>query len=115
MYDRKLVLRWLFNELIKLSHRVDMMEEAIVGGGYPLSGLVDSIINPFGRILVDNIVDSTDSNSHEFRLNGAGFKLYWRLDQRHNLLKISVGGDQAVNYPHFVAAMRQIIEQTKLR
>jgi len=85
-----------------------MMEEAITGG-YPLSGLIDDLTSG-GNRLVKKIITDTSGESHEFRLNNAGLKLYWRLSREHDLLKVSIGGDQANNYPRFVAAVRRIIE-----
>ena len=114
-YDRKQALQLLFAEMIRLSHRTEYMEEAITGGGYPLHGLVDSLTNPFGRSLVDKIVEDKTDESHEFRLNDAGFKLYWRLDQEHDLLKLRLGGDQMRNYPMFAATIRLSIRWSKIR
>jgi hypothetical protein len=115
MYDRKQALQLLFAEIIRLSHRTDMMAEAIAGGGYSLHGLVDSIVGPFGRNLVDKIVEDKTGESHEFRLNEAGFKLYWRLDQEHDLLKLRIGGDQASNYPCFTATIKLSIRWSNIR
>ncbi len=109
-YDRKFTIRWFFNEMIKTSHTTIMMEEAIVGGGYPLSGLIDSLLTSDGGCLIDKMINNDTDESHEFRLNDAGLKLYWRLDRKHGLLKVSIGGDQANNYPKFVAAVRRLIE-----
>ena len=115
MYDRKLALELLFDEFITLSHSPIMMEEALEGGGYPLSGLVDSITNPFRVSLVDKITSDYTNNGHEFRLNDAGFKLFWRVDREFDLLKINLGGDQLTNYPHLVAAIKNSIAWSKIR
>lgn len=113
--NRSNAIRAFFNEIIRLSHSLIMMEEAIAGGGYPLSGLVNNFTSR-GNRLVKEIMDDTSGEGYEFRLNNAGLKLYWRLDHEHDLLKVSIGGDQAKNYPRFVAAVRQIIEcNTHLR
>jgi len=110
-YDRKFALQMFFNEIVTLSHRTDMLVEAIEGGGYPLSGLVNNLLS--NRSIVDKIVKDYTGESHEFRLNGAGFKLYWRLDRELNFLKIKVGGDQARQYPFFVAAVNRLLENQK--
>ena len=112
-YDRRQALQLLFAEMIRLSHRTELMEEAIAGGGYPLHGLVESLLSH--RTLIDEIVDDTTNESHEFRLNDAGFKLYWRLDKEHDLLKIRLGGDQMRNYPMFAARIRLSIRWSKIR
>lgn len=104
MYDRRLALEFLFDEMITLSHSTFMMREAIEGGGYPLSGLVCSLLQR--RTLIDRIVGDYTNNSHEFRLNDAGFKLFWRLDREFDLLKLRIGGDQAGNYPCFVKTIK---------
>lgn len=115
MYDRRLTLQLLFDEMIALSHSTFMMREAIEGGGYPLSGLMKSLTNPFERSLINTIVTDYTSEKHEFQLNDAGLKLYWRLDRKYEVLKLSISGDQTSDYPHFVSAVRQIIKQAKLR
>ena len=112
-YDRKFALRMFFDEIITLSHTRGMLVEGITGGGYPLSGLTNDDLKK--RRLVKRIAGATDSDSHEFRLNGAGLKLYWRLDQEHDLLKISIGGDQAKDYPFFTAHVRNILKWNALR
>lgn len=112
-YDRRATLTLFFDTIITVSHRMDMMREAISGGGYPLSGIANSEFSR--RRLVDRMVNTTDGDSHEVRLNEAGFKLYWRVDQEYALLKISVGGDQANCYPCLVAAIRRLLDNGLIR
>ena len=112
-YDRRFALTMFFETIIALSHRVDMMREAISGGGYPLSGIANSDLSR--RRLIDRMVNTSDGDSHEVRLNEAGFKMYWRLDQEHDLLKISVGGDQANCYPFLVAKIRRLLKESFIR
>lgn len=114
-YDRKRVLQSLFAEMIRVSHRTEYMAEAVAGGGYSLHGLVDSLTSPYGRSLVDKIVEDKTGTSHEFRLNEAGFKLYWRLDQEHDLLTLRIGGDQMCNYPRFAAHVRLLTRWSNIR
>ena len=114
-YNRKQALQLLFAEMIRLSHRTELMAEAIAGGGYSLHGLVDSLTSPFGCNIIDLIADDKTGTSHEFRLNEAGFKLYWRLDQEHDLLKLRIGGDQERNYPMFAAHIRLSIRWSNIR
>lgn len=109
-FNREYAIRMFFNEIIRTSHISIMLEEAITGGGYPLSGLVDSLLNVRHQNLVNRMVSDDTGESHEFRLNEAGLKMYWRLDRERGLLKVSIGGDQANNYPRFVAAVRRLIE-----
>lgn len=113
-YNREYVIKLFFNEIIATSHTSIMMEEAISAGGYPLSGLLNTFLTSRGvSTLIDEMVNDDTGESHEFRLNSAGLKLYWRLDREHDLLKISIGGDQVKDYPRFVAAVRFIISFRK--
>ena len=49
-------------------------------------------------------------DSHEFRLNGAGLKMYWKVDRQSDGFKCRIGGDQAKDYSLFVAEANQLIE-----
>lgn len=112
-YDRRVALTLFFDTIITVSHRMDMMREGIEGGGYPLSGITNSEFSR--RRLIDRMVNTTDGDSHEVRLNEAGFKLYWRVDQKHALLKIRIGGDQANQYPFLVASIRRLLDNGLIR
>ncbi len=109
--DREFALRMFFNEIISISHRTDMLEEGIKGGGYPLSGLVNNLLS--NRSILNKIVSDYTGEMHEFRLNGAGFKLWWRFDRNLDFLKIHIGGDQACQYPNFVDAVNKFIENNR--
>ena len=107
---KKYAIKQFFNEIIKLSHSVFMLREAIEGGGYPLSGLLNAILANGCTRLIDRMLTDDPHTSHEFRLNEAGLKLYWRTNLENNSLKVRIGGDQERSYPKFVAAVRRIIE-----
>lgn len=49
-------------------------------------------------------------DSHEFRLNGAGLKMYWLVDRNDNGFQCRIGGDQAKDYPLFVSEAEQLIK-----
>lgn len=110
--DRGFELNLFFSEIVSLSHHSEMMREAIEGGGYPLSNLVNSLLNK-GCSITRRIVSDYTGESHEFRLNNAGLKMYWRLDRESNQLRVRIGGDQARQFPRFVAAVRRIIEENQ--
>jgi len=110
-YDREFALKLFFNEIVTLSHRTDMMEEGIEGGGYPLSSLVNNLLS--NHSIVNKITNDYTGESHEFRLNGAGLKMWWRLNRSLGFLKIRIGGDQARQYPFFVAAVNKLLEHQK--
>jgi hypothetical protein len=110
MKYREYSIRLFFNEIIKTSHITIMMEEAISGGGYPLSGLIDTLLTNGVDRLIHKMVNDNTGDNHEMRLNNAGLKMYWRLNLEDGVFEISIGGDQIRNYPRFVAAIRRFIE-----
>jgi len=109
-YDRRVMLDIFFDEIVVLSHTTQMLQEGIEGGGYPLSRLFNSSMSR--SLLIRDIVKE---NSGEYRLNGAGFKLYWRWDRDKDTLKVRIGGDQAKQFPFFVAAVRRILDRGHIR
>ena len=109
-FDREYSIRLFFKEMVKTSHLMTMMEEAIGAGGYPLSGLIDALLTSGGGRLINEMINDDTGESHELRLNSAGLKLYWRLDPEHDSFEVKIGGDQAICYPRFVAAVRRLIE-----
>jgi hypothetical protein len=63
--------------------------------------------------------DIVTDDSHEFRLNGAGLKLYTRgvkvgIMMRHVQFNMRVGGDQASAYPEFVEWANNRLDELKL-
>jgi len=103
-YNRSFALQMFFEEIIKLSLRTEMLREAISGGGHPLSNLIINLVNK--KTLIDRITNDHTGEGHEFRLNGAGLKLYWRIDSEFDVLKIRIGGDQADQYRREKSAKR---------
>ena len=105
-YNRRVMLSAFFDEITTLSHRTQMLQEAITGGGYPLSNVAN---NSMSRSLL--IRDIVGDDYGECRLNGAGLKLYWHWDRDEDTLKVLIGGDQAKQFPFFVAAVRRILDR----
>ena len=58
---------------------------------------------------LDRIYGDYTGNSHEFRLNGAGLKMWWSVDREGNGFRCRIGGDQAEDYAMFVAEANQLI------
>jgi len=109
-YDRRVMLDIFFDEIIVISHTTQMLQEAITGGGYPLSRLVNSSMSK--SLLIRDIVSD---DYGEYRLNGAGLKLYWRWDRDEDTLKVRIGGDQSKQFPFFVAAVMRILDRGHIR
>jgi len=109
-YDRRVMLSMFFDEIIALSHTTQMLQEAISGGGYPLSSVVNCDMSK--SLLIRDIVGD---DCGERRLNGAGLKLYWRWDRDEDTLKVRIGGDQARQFQFFVAAVSRILDRNHIR
>ena len=100
-------VKLFFHELLELSYN-----DLRPGWGNPCSHLLESLIvrhQPF----LDKIEGDHTNHSHEFRLNNAGLKMYWEV-RRHtgaefDEFKVSIGGDQAREYPIFVTQARALI------
>jgi hypothetical protein len=101
----KFRLKLFFLELLELSY-----QDIRPGWGNPCSQLLNKMImyqDPF----LDKIIGDYTNNSNELRLNGAGLKMYWEVDKETRQFKCSISGDQAKEYPMFVARARQVIKQ----
>lgn len=93
-------IKSVFKTLIRLAW--DTQGENTPGYGSPVSHLVDmAMLYP---TQYEATIERVASGQQvEFRLNGAGLKLYTRGDPRtHQRVKMRVGGDQARQYPGFV-------------
>jgi len=100
--DRFNLLNFFF-EFIQLSIKYP----GRTGWGNPCSTLIEAMILR-QETFIKKIIDS-DSDHNEYRLNGAGLKMYWVVDQ--GKFKCRIGGDQAKDYPLFVEAVTKFIHQ----
>jgi hypothetical protein len=93
-----------FHELIKLG--IDMPGRP--GFGSPISWLLEQMCvrqeKFIGRILGDRTREST-----ECRLNNAGLKMHWWVDD--NKFKVYISGDQVRDYPGFCVAAGKLIKK----
>lgn len=96
------------------------------GWGNPCSNLLESFCLK-QESFVERIFGDYSNDSHEYRLNGAGLKLYWTVARENKMLtdspddncgpistaifKARVGGDQANMYPEFVEAANEYIKE----
>jgi hypothetical protein len=99
-----------FNEIVNLGIR----NPGRPGWGNPCSHLVESLIL-IQKKFISGIIEAKPNDSNEYRLNGAGLKMYWENRQErgsdHINFVCSIGGDQAKEYPAFVAAARKFIKE----
>jgi len=100
-------LMHFFYELIKLGIK---MPGNI---GSPISKLLEDMCTRQDAFLQRIAGDYTNHN-HEYRLNNAGPKMYWHVEKSEKdgwrRFKCSIGGDQAKDYPGFVAAANRLIK-----
>ena len=102
----KYKLRHFFWELIKLG--IDMPGTI----GSPISKILEDMCTKQDHLL-DRICGDYTGSGHEYRLNNAGLKMYWRIDKGSDgwrRFKCSIGGDQARDYPGFVVAANKLIK-----
>jgi len=97
-------LKMFFLELLELSY-VDIRP----GWGNPCSELLKKMCMHQER-WIKRIEGDYTTHSHEFRLNGAGLKMYWEVDKETRQFKCSIGGDQQNEYPLFMVKARQLIK-----
>ena len=100
----KFRLKLFFLELLELSY-----QDIKPGWGNPCSELLKKMVMYQDKFLDEIIGDYTD-DSHEFRLNGAGLKMNWRVDKETRTFKCNISGDQVNDYPFFVAKARMAIK-----
>lgn len=105
-------IKLFFHELLELSYN-----DLRPGWGNPCSHLLESMCvrqKPF----LDKIEGDYTNNSHEYRLNNAGLKMYWEVRKDDGIHQdrrfvCSIGGDQAKEYPFFVVQARDLIKKYK--
>jgi len=101
-------LKNFFWQLLELSYN-----DLKPGWGNPCSYLLERIClrqEPF----LKKIIGDFTFMSHEIRLNGAGLKLWWSVendDRGTRKFTCHVGGDQAKEYPLFVEQANMLIKR----
>ena len=110
----KFLLKQFFLDMLNLSYN-----EVRPGWGNPCSYLLERLMlrqEPF----LNKIMGDYTGHSHEMRLNGAGLKLWWEVirNDPDNIrpgfewaFKCRIGGDQAKEYPFFVAQVEKLIKK----
>lgn len=98
-------LVWLVRESIKSKYNSEMT------GGHACAGLIEDIVlcgaEPFAKRVMEG-------GGTEYRLNGAGLKLYVDYNKGLNRLRLSIGGDQRGDYPTLVEAVKADIKRRGL-
>ena len=103
----RFTLKQFFLELLELSYN-----DLRPGWGNPCSWLLKTMClrqDPW----LDKITGDYTNNSHETRLNDAGLKMHWRVDKETRKFTCHISGDQAKDYPMFVAQARRLIIKYK--
>ena len=105
-------LKNFFLELLELSY-----QDLGPGRGNPCSELLKKMClrqEPW----LNRIQGERTNTSHEMRLNNAGLKMYWRVEKFNSRVrgtvykfKCRIGGDQAKDYPFFVAKASRLIRE----
>jgi hypothetical protein len=121
MAPERYLLLGFFKELIDISIKFPGKP----GWGNACSHLIDQLILYQPRF-ISKIEGDYTNDFHEFRLNGAGLKLNWRVVRRGEFLtkngdecgplqiamfQCYIGGDQKKDYPEFVEAAEAFIKK----
>ena len=77
--------------------------------GFPCSKLVTDMVRR-NEAFIDRIKGDYTGESTEYRLNGAGLKMHWRVDNNRRFT-CYIGGDQAKDYPLFFAKTNVLIKK----
>jgi hypothetical protein len=96
-------LQYFFAQLLKLACRY-----ADPKYGNPCIGLVEQVCM-YHNQFISRILGDRTKESHEFRLNEAGLKMYWRMEQR--CFKCHIGGDQTDLYPAFMERVPKLLKE----
>lgn len=110
-------LLYFFRGLIQLSIKFP----GGPGWGHACTELLDSLILKQTNF-IDRIMNDKTGNFHEYRLNGAGLKLHWRVFRRklslagHPSLEVAkfqcyISGDQKDEYEDFVVVAQVYINE----
>jgi len=77
--------------------------------GFPCSKLLrDLVVRNDG--FIERIKGDFTFESTEYRLNDAGLKMWYQVDRDRNF-SCRIGGDQAKDYPFFVARANELIKK----
>jgi hypothetical protein len=96
-------LRGFFLELIDLA----IKHPGTIG--FPCSKLLKDMVMR-NEAFISRIKGDYTGDSTEYRLNEAGLKMHWRVDSQRRF-SCTISGDQAKDYPFFVAEARQLIKK----
>jgi hypothetical protein len=119
-------IKSFFHEMLELSY-TDLRS----GWGNPCCHLLESMCM-YQESFLKKIEGDYTNDSHEYRLNNAGLKMYWGVERtkctgdiatvkkvfktseaHFDRFKCSIGGDQAKEYPMFVAKATLLINKYK--
>ncbi len=106
-------LEWFLKDIMKTAVRSEFRDENTFG--FSCSHLLDDILRIGVEGLAGRWANDYTGDSHEYNLNGAGLKMYWRTYPREQKIGITIGGDQKTNYPLFVAKFNRILAAHSLR
>ena len=98
---------WFFRDVLKSSVRPEFIKEQQFG--YSCEKLLEDVLRTSVKDLATRWANDYTGDSHEYRLNNAGLKLYWMTDRKEQTIHIRIGGDQAINYPLFVDQVKHIL------
>lgn len=114
MITDKFGLKLFFEELIKQAIE-DVRYHEGKSMGFACDKLLEDMCirqEPF----LDRIIGDYSRENHEYRLNNAGLKMYWEMCREgtyhgsDRVFKCSISGDQAKDYPWFVASARMLLK-----
>lgn len=96
---------WLMKQSLRSEYAKEMT------GGHACNGLSEDLVLCGIQSFVERV---SEGDGTEYRLNGAGLKLYIRTNKASNKVRVAIGGDQASYYPTFVDAVEHEIERRNL-
>jgi len=108
-------LLYFFRELIQLSIKFPGRP----GWGHACSELLDSLILKQEHF-INRIINDDSGDFHEYRLNGAGLKMNWRVLRKshhedaplsHPKFQCYITGDQKKDYSDFVVMAEKHIQE----
>jgi hypothetical protein len=92
----------LLRDIVRVSLKASPEE---VEFGHPCSGLIDWTMSSGIKAIAENLVDKPG----EYRLNGAGLKLYTSISR--GKLSVVISGDQFSKYPKTGSAIKELIKE----
>lgn len=109
MNDLQHTIEWFFRDVLKSSVRPEFIKEQRFG--YPCEKLLEDVLRTSVKDLATRWANDYTGDSHEYRLNNAGLKLYWTAVPMRQKIYIHIGGDQAIDYPLFVEQVKRILAE----